>query len=150
DYIGRIDEQVKIRGYRIELGEIESSIAQIDNISEVAVVTQSDENNADLMIAAYVVSEDVVDFDSIKTTLGKQLPDYMIPTLMMQIDSLPVTANGKLDKKGLPKIKLENKTYVEPRDATEATIAEVYGDILNLDNVSALDNFFEIGGHSLR
>ncbi|MEB6044601.1 non-ribosomal peptide synthase/polyketide synthase [Staphylococcus pseudoxylosus] len=150
DYIGRIDEQVKIRGYRIELGEIESSIAQIDNISEVAVVTQSDENNADLMIAAYVVSDDVVDFDSIKTTLGKQLPDYMIPTLMMQIDSLPVTANGKLDKKGLPKIKLENKVYVEPRNATEATIAEVYGEVLNLDNVSALDNFFEIGGHSLR
>ncbi|MBF0813751.1 non-ribosomal peptide synthase/polyketide synthase [Staphylococcus saprophyticus] len=150
DYIGRIDEQVKIRGYRIELGEIESSIAQIDNISEVAVVTQSDENNADLMIAAYVVSESVVDFDSIKTTLGKQLPDYMIPTLMMQIDSLPVTANGKLDKKGLPKIKLENKAYVEPRNATEATIAEVYGEVLNLDNVSALDNFFEIGGHSLR
>ncbi|WP_436955878.1 non-ribosomal peptide synthase/polyketide synthase [Staphylococcus sp. AS1337] len=150
DYIGRIDEQVKIRGYRIELGEIESSIAQIDNISEVAVVTQSDENNADLMIAAYVVSESVVDFDSIKTTLGKQLPDYMIPTLMMQIDSLPVTANGKLDKKGLPKIKLENKVYVEPRNATEATIAEVYGEVLNLDNVSALDNFFEIGGHSLR
>ncbi|MEB7831147.1 non-ribosomal peptide synthetase [Staphylococcus xylosus] len=150
DYIGRIDEQVKIRGYRIELGEIESSIAQIDNISAVAVVTQSDENNADLMIAAYVVSDDVVDFDTIKTKLGKQLPDYMIPTLMMQIDNLPVTANGKLDKKGLPKIKLENKDYVEPRDATEATIAEVYGDVLNLDNVSALDNFFEIGGHSLR
>ncbi|PTI61139.1 non-ribosomal peptide synthetase, partial [Staphylococcus succinus] len=69
---------------------------------------------------------------------------------MMQIESLPVTANGKLDKKGLPEIKLENKTYVEPRDETEATIAEVYSNVLNLDRVSALDNFFEIGGHSLR
>ncbi|PTJ83802.1 hypothetical protein BU055_06945 [Staphylococcus succinus] len=150
DYIGRIDEQVKIRGYRIELGEIESLIAQIDYISEVAVVTQSGETNADLMIAAYVVSEASVDFDVIKATLGKKLPEYMIPTLMMQIESLPVTANGKLDKKGLPEIKLENKTYVEPRDETEATIAEVYSNVLNLDRVSALDNFFEIGGHSLR
>ena len=99
EYLGRIDEQVKIRGYRIELGEIESLIAQIDAVSEAAVVTKAPQGSDEAMIAAYLVSDRTIDFDAVRAVLSKKLPEYMIPTYMTQIEQLPVTANGKLDKK---------------------------------------------------
>ncbi|GEQ06487.1 non-ribosomal peptide synthetase [Staphylococcus gallinarum] len=150
EYLGRIDEQVKIRGYRIELGEIESLIAQIDAVSEAAVVTKAPQGSDEAMIAAYLVSDRTIDFDVVRAVLSKKLPEYMIPTYMTQIEQLPVTANGKLDKKGLPDIELEAKAYVEPRDEMEETIATIFGNVLNIERVGATDNFFEIGGHSLR
>ena len=99
EYLGRIDEQVKIRGYRIELGEIESLIAQVDAVSEAAVVTKAPQGSDEAMIAAYLVSDRTIDFDAVRAVLSKKLPEYMIPTYMTQIEQLPVTANGKLDKK---------------------------------------------------
>ncbi|OIS60438.1 non-ribosomal peptide synthetase [Staphylococcus equorum] len=148
-YIGRIDEQVKIRGYRIELGEIESILRQHTHINDVAIVARPMVDN-ELSICAYLVSDDSLDFGSLKTSLGQKLPDYMIPAYMTQLDELPVTSNGKLNKKALPEIKVESKVYVAPTNDMESAVAETFEAVLHVDQVSIHDNFFEMGGHSLK
>ncbi|WP_193014010.1 non-ribosomal peptide synthetase [Staphylococcus equorum] len=148
-YIGRIDEQVKIRGYRIELGEIESVLRQQAHIIDVAVVATTMVEN-ELSICAYLVSDDSLDFESLKTSLGQKLPDYMIPAYMTQLDKLPVTSNGKLNKKALPKIKVESKVYVAPTNGIESAVAKAFEAVLQVNQVSIHDNFFEMGGHSLK
>ena len=149
EYIGRIDEQVKIRGYRIELGEIASHLRRIDGISDVGVIVRQMVGD-DLSICAYLVSDQEISFSDIKAELGKKVPDYMVPAYMMQIEQLPLTANGKLNKRALPEIEVESKTYVEPRNATEATIVEAVKNVLNVEQVGVYDNFFEIGGDSIK
>ena len=149
EYIGRIDEQVKIRGYRIELGEIASHLRRIDGISDVGVIVRQMVGD-DLSICAYLVSDQEISFSDIKAELGKKVPDYMVPAYMMQIEQLPLTANGKLNKRALPEIEVESKTYVEPRNATEATIVEAVKHVLNVEQVGVYDNFFEIGGDSIK
>ncbi|MDG0822552.1 amino acid adenylation domain-containing protein [Staphylococcus equorum] len=148
-YIGRIDEQVKIRGYRIELGEIESVLRQQAHIIDVAVVATTMVEN-ELSICAYLVSDDTLDFKSLKTSLGQKLPDYMIPAYMTQLDKLPVTSNGKLNKKALPKIKVESKVYVAPTNDIESAVAKAFEAVLQVNQVSIHDNFFEMGGDSLK
>ncbi|ANK38485.1 enterobactin synthetase component F [Staphylococcus sp. AntiMn-1] len=148
-YIGRIDEQVKIRGYRIELGEIESILRQHTHINDVAIVARPMVDN-ELSICAYLVSDDSLDFGSLKTSLGQKLPDYMIPAYMTQLDELPVTSNGKLNKKALPEIKVESKVYVAPTNDMESAVAETFEAVLHVDQVSIHDNFFEMGGDSLK
>ncbi|WP_057511660.1 non-ribosomal peptide synthetase [Staphylococcus sp. NAM3COL9] len=150
EYLGRMDEQVKIRGYRIELGEIESLLDQIENISDVAVVTKSMAGNEDLIICAYLVSDKTINFEAVREMLSKKLPEYMIPSYITQIDMLPVTSNGKLNKKELPEIQVEHRDYVAPRNDIEEKIAEIFSKVLNVEDISIFDNFFEIGGHSLK
>ncbi|EJX19180.1 hypothetical protein SOJ_01190 [Staphylococcus sp. OJ82] len=145
-YIGRIDEQVKIRGYRIELGEIESILRQHTHINDVARPMVDNE----LSICAYLVSDDSLDFGSLKTSLGQKLPDYMIPAYMTQLDELPVTSNGKLNKKALPEIKVESKVYVAPTNDMESAVAKTFEAVLHVDQISIHDNFFEMGGDSLK
>ena len=96
EYLGRIDEQVKIRGFRIELGEIESVLRKLRGIKDVVAVVK--EKNGDKSICAYLVSDEEVDINEIKDSLRKELPEYMVPAYLMQIESIPVTRNGKLDK----------------------------------------------------
>jgi bacitracin synthase 3 len=103
EYLGRIDEQVKIRGFRIELGEIESRIREITGINDCAVIAREDASG-EKAIYAYIVSEEEISVPSIRDTLGKSLPEYMIPAYMAQIEAIPVTKNGKLDRKALPGI----------------------------------------------
>ena len=148
-YLGRIDEQVKIRGYRIELGEIDSVLRQNTDLLDVAVVTKP-MLDGELSICAYVVSEQNVDLEAIKLELSHKLPDYMVPSYMMQIEDIPVTQSGKLNRKALPEIKVESKAYVAPTTEMETMLVAIYEDVLNLKQVSITDNFFEIGGHSLR
>jgi amino acid adenylation domain-containing protein/thioester reductase-like protein len=148
-YLGRIDEQVKIRGYRIELGEIENTLRRIDQVSDVTVVAKP-MRGEELAICAYLLSDEKIAFDDIKTKLSEKLPTYMIPSYMTQIDKLPVTPNGKLDKKQLPEIKVESKTYIEPSNKMENIVAEAFESILNMNRVSVQDNFFEIGGDSIK
>src|SRR5699024_1034237 len=105
---------------------------------------------SELAICAYLASEEALDFNSTKSLLAKKLPEYMIPSYMMQLEQLPVTANGKLNKKALPDIKIETKTYVAPSTDMEAEIAKTFAQVLNAPQVSVQDSFFEIGGHSLR
>ncbi|MCR3761893.1 amino acid adenylation domain-containing protein, partial [Clostridium felsineum] len=150
EYLGRMDEQVKIRGFRIELGEIESSLRKIDKVTDAVVIVREDENK-EKSINAYIVSDEKITVSEIREELEKTLPDYMIPAYMMQIENIPVTANGKLDKKALPKIEAKSeKEYIAPRNDIEKEIVEVFEDILGIEKVGIKDSFFELGGHSLR
>ena len=150
EYLGRIDEQVKIRGFRIELGEIESKIREIEGIKDCAVIARAD-STGDKAIYAYVVSEKEADIAGIREELGRSLPEYMIPSYMTQIDKIPVTRNGKLDRRALPDIEARSgNEYVAPRNETERKICEIFSEILNVEQVSIKDSFFELGGHSLR
>ncbi|MBQ1466976.1 MAG: amino acid adenylation domain-containing protein, partial [Solobacterium sp.] len=148
--LGRIDEQVKIRGFRIELGEIESRIREITDVKDCAVIARTDASG-DKALYAYIVSDNEVQVSEIREELSKNLPEYMIPSYLMQIERIPITRNGKLDKRALPDI--EAKTggeYVAPRNDTEETLCEIFGEILNVEKVSVKDSFFALGGHSLR
>ncbi|MDG0842076.1 amino acid adenylation domain-containing protein [Staphylococcus equorum] len=149
EYLGRLDEQVKIRGYRIELGEIESLLRQIDFISDVAVVAKPMAGE-ELAICAYLVSDEQIDFYDIKTQLSEKLPNYMVPSYMTQIDGLPLSSSGKLDKKQLPDIKVKSKAYAAPTNNTEVMLTHIFENVLEIERVSIDDNFFEIGGHSLK
>lgn len=150
DCMGRIDDQIKIRGFRIELGEIESKIREIDQIKDCAVIAKTDVTG-DKAIFAYMISDELIDYNAINEELGKSLPDYMIPAYMAQIPVMPVTKNGKLDKRSLPDIKTKVQSeYVAPRNDYERIVCGTFAGILNLEKVGIKDDFFGIGGHSLR
>ncbi|ROR25863.1 surfactin family lipopeptide synthetase A [Mobilisporobacter senegalensis] len=152
EYLGRIDEQVKIRGFRIELGEIENALRNQPGISDVAVAAM--EAGGDKSVCAYLIptnKERKLDMSEIKNALREELPEYMLPGFMMQIDALPLTQNGKLDVKALPEPNaLAGQEYIPPRSKTEKAITEVFEEILGISPVGIEDSFFELGGHSLK
>ncbi|SDG59503.1 amino acid adenylation domain-containing protein, partial [Fontibacillus panacisegetis] len=152
-YLGRVDEQVKVRGFRIELGEIEEVIRRYEGIRDVTVIVREDQSG-DKYICAYVVSEDQadeVDIAQMKSKIRKDLPEYMIPSYFLMLEKLPVTANGKLDRRALPEPDmLGTKEYVTPRTELEETLVAIFKEVLALEQVSIDDSFFELGGHSLR
>ena len=150
EYLGRMDEQVKIRGFRIELGEIESRLRDVAGVRDCAVIAREDASG-DKAVYAYVVGDGAIDLSAVRGELGKTLPDYMIPSYLKQIDGIPVTRNGKLDRRALPEIEGGiAKEYAAPRNETEEVICECFGEILNVERVGVRDGFFELGGHSLR
>ncbi|MEM5623351.1 non-ribosomal peptide synthetase [Bacillus thuringiensis] len=149
EYLGRTDDQVKIRGFRIELGEIEEKIRTLPGIQDAVVVVK--ENNDEKYLCGYLVCKAEWNVSEIKMKLKSMLPDYMVPTYIMQIDKLPITRNGKLDKKALPCpefVLAEN--YVAPRNKIESAIIEMYKEILHIEQVGIDNDFFELGGHSLK
>lgn len=147
-YAGRRDDQVKIRGYRIELGEIEQALSQHPHINECCVLINRDKKIPALH--AYYASDIIIDSHTIKTFLRQTLPEFMIPQATLQLDNLPITPNGKLDKRQLPRIIIEeNNDIIEPRNLTEKTISDIWRNHLHLEKISVNDNFFELGGHSL-
>ncbi|MBG9456496.1 hypothetical protein ABE61_21410, partial [Lysinibacillus sphaericus] len=149
EYLGRIDEQVKIRGFRIELGEIESRIREIKGIHDSAVIAKADQNG-DQAIYAYYTGESV-SVSEIREHLAGVLPEYMIPSYMMEIDSIPVTRNGKLDKSALPEIEVKaTREYVAPRNKKESMVCEAFSTMLNVKEVGVKENFFELGGDSIK
>jgi amino acid adenylation domain-containing protein len=150
EYLGRIDDQVKIRGYRIELGEIESILNQSKLVSQ-AVVLAKEDNNGNKRLVGYVVASGRFDKQELLDYLGSKLPDYMIPALWVELDQLPLTANGKVDKKALPDPELSDMAaeYVAPRNQTEQILADIWQDLLDVEQVGINDNFFELGGDSL-
>jgi len=148
-YLRRLDEQIKLRGFRIELGEIESKLKEIEGVNDAAVIMQ--ENSDDKYLCGYIAGEIELDIDKIKTVLSEDLPDYMIPHYFIQLKSLPITKNGKLNKRSLPKPEiLSSQKYEKPRNDTEYIIAEAFKTVLDVDAVGIDDSFFELGGHSLR
>ncbi|MGG7175941.1 amino acid adenylation domain-containing protein, partial [Clostridium paraputrificum] len=150
EYLGRIDDQVKIRGFRIELGEIVNQLRRISYIEDAAVITRED-SNGEKAIYAYVVSKSDLDLLEVRKEIRKELPDYMVPSYMMKIDSIPMTRNGKLDKGALPDIVEENiEEYIAPRNEIEKIIVKTFQDVLGRNKVSVYADFFEVGGHSLR
>ncbi|MBP2875059.1 MULTISPECIES: non-ribosomal peptide synthase/polyketide synthase [Pseudomonas] len=155
DYLGRVDHQVKIRGFRIELGEIEARLREQDSVGETVVVAQDGPTGKQLV--AYVVPADATladqaEFrDSLRRALKTRLPDYMVPAHFMFLAQMPLTPNGKLDRKGLPEpdASLMQQAYVAPETELEQQIAAIWADVLRLPQVGLNDNFFEVGGHSL-
>ncbi|NRV14639.1 amino acid adenylation domain-containing protein [Clostridium beijerinckii] len=149
EYLGRSDNQVKIRGYRIEVGEIENRLLQHNDIKEAAVVVKE---NKEKYMCAYVVSKKNADELNLKSYLKETLPEYMIPSYIMQVNKMPLTANGKLDRRALPEPTLEGilNTYEAPRNELEEKLAKIWSELLGIEKVGINDNFFELGGHSLK
>ena len=151
EYVGRADDQVKIRGYRIELGEIESTISQHDQVREAVVLAREDVPG-DRRLVGYVLSDAEIDVAELKTYLGKSLPDYMVPKAYVVLEAFPLTPNGKVDKRSLPAPDdgaVSKKEFVAPRNDTEETLCQIWGEVLGLERVGVTDNFFDLGGHSL-
>jgi len=147
DFMGRIDEQVKIRGFRIELAEIESVLRHCEGVRDCAVIADKTPGG-ETALYAYIVGH--VETHALKKELGKTLPVYMIPSYWMELDTIPLTRNGKLDRKALPRITEEVKReYSPPRDEAEQLLAEAFQKILGIEKIGIYDNFFELGGHSL-
>ncbi|WP_025858616.1 non-ribosomal peptide synthetase [Pseudomonas sp. CHM02] len=151
EYLGRIDHQVKIRGFRIELGEIETRLLEHDAVREAVVLALDSPSGKQLV--AYLVSdaEHGALRDALKAHLKAQLPDYMVPAHLIVLDSMPLTANGKLDRRALPQPDPEanRQTYVAPRNELESTLAAIWCAVLNVQQVGLDDNFFELGGDSI-
>ncbi|MEE1056511.1 MAG: amino acid adenylation domain-containing protein, partial [Acutalibacteraceae bacterium] len=149
EYMGRIDEQVKIRGFRIELGEIESRLRELEEIGDCAVIARADRSEGQELYA-YYTSDVEVSASKVRYALSKVLPSYMVPSYIMQIKEIPVTRNGKLDKRALPDIVAGVAAYVAPKTETEYCICNIFSEILNVEKVGIMDNFFDLGGHSLK
>ncbi|MBW9155185.1 non-ribosomal peptide synthetase [Clostridium tagluense] len=151
EFLGRIDNQVKIRGFRIELEEIENRILQHKNIKETAVIVKQNKNN-EQYICAYVVSEKDVAELNLRDYLKKSLPEYMIPSYFIQLQQIPLTINGKLNKKALPDPMVGDaiKGYEAPTNEIEKKLAKVWSEVLGIEKVGINDNFFEIGGDSIK
>lgn len=150
-FLGRIDDQVKIRGYRIELGEIESQLIQCAGVKQVAVVVRED-NTGINYLCAYVVGEGELYAPELKAHLAKELPDYMIPTYFIQLDELPYTPNGKIDRKALPEPSagtVSRVEYVPPSTEIEAKIINIWQEVLGIEGIGVDHNFFDIGGNSI-
>lgn len=146
-FLGRRDDQVKLRGFRIELGEIEAALADQPGVSHAAVVVRG--QGAGRHILAYFVGE-AATADRLRETLRQRLPDYMVPMHFIALPKMPLTANGKLDRRALPEpVELQQSTYTAPRTRTEAALAHAWQEVLGLERIGVDDHFFEIGGHSL-
>ncbi len=149
EFLGRIDHQVKIRGFRIELGEIEAALTTHPEVNQ-AVVIALKENTGNKRLVAYVVINSVNKTQQLREYLKAQLPDYMVPSAFVTLESLPLTPNGKVDRKALPAPEIERETeYIAPRTQSEEIIANIFAQVLNLENIGIHDNFFILGGHSL-
>jgi amino acid adenylation domain-containing protein len=151
EYIGRIDHQVKIRGFRIELGEIESRLLEHPAVRE-AVVLALDAASGRQLVAYLVADGDAEPLRAaLKAHLLSQLPDYMVPAQMIVLDSMPLTANGKLDRRALPAPDPAHSRlpFTAPQDPLQQALAAIWREVLNVERVGALDNFFELGGDSI-
>jgi acyl carrier protein len=140
-----------MRGYRIELGEIESILQQHNQIQEAAVVARN-EGNGDPKLVGYIVPYEnkKIPVHELRGFLKQQLPDFMIPTAFLYLESMPLTPNGKVDRKSLPKPELQQKeTYVKPQNEIERQVTSLWQDVLKLEKIGIHDNFFDLGGHSL-
>ena len=151
EYIGRIDDQVKIRGYRIELGEIESRLLEHEAIRETVVVAREDKMG-EKYLCGYIVSERELTVAELRRWLATDLPEYMIPSYFVHLEGLPLTSNGKIDKRALPEPDASVGTgieYVGPRNRLEEDLVKVWSRVLRRECIGILDNFFSLGGNSL-
>ena len=147
EYLGRLDEQVKIRGYRIELSAIEHALLSMDKIKQAVVIDKK--TDSDHFIYAYVTSDTELNLMDVRASMKEKLPKFMIPNRMLQIEEIPVTTNGKVDKRQLPEIKHQSMDYVEPRNDVEWVLHDIFAEYLNIERVSIRDHFIFLGGHSL-
>ena len=152
EFLGRIDNQVKLRGFRIELGEIERRLLTHNEIRE-AVVVLKEEEGRDKYLCAYIVSDRKFKISELREYLLKELPDYIVPSYFVQLTEIPLTINGKVDRKSLPPPEVgKGEEYEAPRDEIEETLVEIWSEVLGIkkDKIGIGANFFELGGHSLK
>ncbi|MGB7604589.1 MAG: amino acid adenylation domain-containing protein, partial [Lutisporaceae bacterium] len=152
EFLGRIDHQVKIRGFRIELGEIESQLLKYEGISEVIVIAKED-NSGNKYLCGYICGEREYSISELREHLAKELPEYMIPSYFIQLDKLPLTANGKIDRKALPVPDGSIETgaeYIAATNEIEEKLISIWHEVLGVEKIGINDNFFELGGHSLK
>ena len=158
EFLGRNDFQVKIRGFRIELGEVEARLREYAGIQDAVVLAREDTPGDKRLVAYYTVvntdslEEGVLRAEKLRAHLSATLPEYMVPAAYVQLVSLPLTVNGKLDRKALPEPggdAYASRGYEAPQGEIETTLAAIWADVLKIERVGRQDNFFELGGHSL-
>lgn len=150
EFLGRIDNQVKIRGFRVELSEINHKLSSYPGIKECATVIQM--IRQEKTICSYFVSEQKIDLHTLQLFLKKSLPSYMIPSYFMQLEKLPINTNGKIDKNALPttfKTNEQKRNLTKPQNKTQELLLKVFQKILNREDISIEDDFFDLGGDSL-
>ncbi len=158
EFLGRLDHQVKVRGFRIELGEIEAVLAEAPGVSDATVITRRDGSGHQGLVA-YLVAEEslvdktVLDTSSLRSWLGEHLPEHMVPAIFVALDELPLTGSGKVDRKALPDPSAGRLgvggEFAAPTGDLERRLSEIWRRLLEVDQVGAEDNFFDLGGHSL-
>ncbi|MBW4629689.1 MAG: amino acid adenylation domain-containing protein [Brasilonema octagenarum HA4186-MV1] len=161
EYVGRIDNQVKIRGFRIELGEIETVVSQYPHVQASCVIARED-TPGDKRLVAYIVPQkeqtctstslSTLTVSELRSFLKQKLPEYMVPSAIVILEALPLTPNGKVDRHALPVPDFYSEVadkYVAPRTSIEKTLAQIWAQVLKVEQVGIHDNFFELGGHSL-
>ncbi|HEX7241692.1 MAG TPA: condensation domain-containing protein, partial [Longimicrobiaceae bacterium] len=148
EYLDRLDEQVKVRGFRIELGEIEGALRRSEGVADCVVVARG-EVPGEKRLVAYVVGD--VEAEVLREHLRRELPEYMVPAVLVPLERLPLTPSGKLDRRALPAPDFASAEgrYVTPRTPTEEVLAEIWAGVLRLERVGVTESFFALGGHSL-
>jgi thioesterase domain-containing protein/acyl carrier protein len=160
EFLGREDEQVKIRGYRVELGEVEAVLRGHEAVGEALVLAREEGAGGDKRLVAYVVAradggEEAAPLGAqeLRAYLRERVPDHMVPSAFVMLEELPLTSNGKVDRRALPdpaqSISAPERTFVIPRNTLEMQLAQIWEEVLSVSPVGATDNFFELGGHSL-
>jgi amino acid adenylation domain-containing protein/non-ribosomal peptide synthase protein (TIGR01720 family) len=155
DFLGRADEQVKIRGFRIELGEVEAALLRHEAVAEAVAVVRQEDSGRKRLVGYIVPTKDgnTPSPTALRGFLAQSLPDYMVPSSVVLLDALPLSANGKLDRQALPAPTAHTAAsdhYVAPSTDTEQVLAQIWAEVLGVDKVGVEDNFFELGGDSLR
>ena len=150
EYMGRTDEQVKIRGYRIELGEVESTLQKIEGITSAIVVCH--DTGTQKQLAAYYTSDAGINSLQLRELLAAQLPDYMIPSYFVELEVLPLSVNGKVDRKALPNpfANMPERVYMAPQTAAEQALCAAFSELLHCGQPGLADNFFDLGGDSIK
>lgn len=158
EFLGRADHQIKVRGFRIELGEIEHALNTYEGVKDCVIVVKGIDVSDKCLIAYVVLEEDLVNHaqpnhitSNLRRYLGERLPDYMIPTAFSILDALPLSANGKVDRKALPEVVFDQsqQNYIAPTTEMEKLLCSIWREVLNIEQVSTSDNFFQLGGHSI-
>ena len=154
EFVGRADEQVKVRGYRIEVGEVEAALSSHERVKEAVVTARADGSGEKRLVAYFVAAEEPAPtIAELREHLQERLPEYMVPTVYVELAKIPLTALAKVDRKALPEPEaagvVRDAEYLAPRTATEEILAGLWGEVLGVARVGVTDNFFELGGHSL-
>jgi acyl carrier protein len=154
EFLGRVDHQVKIRGFRVELGEIEAVLSGHPKVRETVVMAREDLPGDKRLVAYFIVAQEPAPtHDELHGFLKEKLPDYMVPSAFVELKVMPLTPNGKVDRRALPAPDTSRRdlkaSFVAPRTLTEEVLANIWAETLGLKRVGVYDNFFELGGHSL-
>ena len=150
EYLGRIDQQVKIRGHRIELGEIESVLGRAHGVKQCAVIAREDTGLGPQLVAYIEPAQGAaINPEDVRKEMGRVLPDYMLPAAFVALEKIPITVNGKLDRRALPAPERQRERYRAPGNPQEQKLCELFAEVLGIEQVGVDDNFFALGGHSL-